>query len=209
MFVASLLLPSISADNLSKRHNNRTPNLHKSHSDRQYPAQYYNGDLHYSKYHSDDDLFNGIPQEIRPPSGSKLLAKTSGVGTQNYQCSSGSWQLESANAELAKNRHRLEHPEVSHFFLPAADSSGGQPTWMYLNDYSTFTGKAAAKSTVDSNSITWVVLTRTSGSSAGVFSKVNSVLRVHTRGGNAPTSACQSGQSIRVAYTAEYWFFTQ
>ncbi|KAJ3317854.1 hypothetical protein HDV06_001095 [Boothiomyces sp. JEL0866] len=208
MFIISLLLPLISADNLSKRHNSRTPNQHKSHSS--YNQYNYDQSYYPSKYYSqNDDLFNGIPPEIRPPSGSNLLAKTFGVGTQNYKCNAGNWELESVNAIQSRNRHSLEQVEVSYYFLPTPDANGGQPTWMYLNDYSTFTGKPIAKATVDSNSIPWVVLTRTSGSTSGVFSKVNSVLRVHTKGGNPPSSGCQQGQSIRVGYTAEYWFFTQ
>ncbi|KAJ3315822.1 hypothetical protein HDV04_000029 [Boothiomyces sp. JEL0838] len=199
----SLLLPLASAE-ISKRHNSRNPNQHKSHSTYKHSSIQDSYNLQYTQ----NDVFDSIPQEIRPTENT-LLAKTFAVGTQNYKCIASRWELESVDANLSKDRHTLENVQVSYYFLPTKDPDGGQPTWMYLNDYSTFTGKPVAKSVVDPNSIPWVLISRTSGSTSGVMSKVSSVLRVHTQGGNPPTSGCQEGQSSRVGYTAEYWFFTK
>lgn len=45
--------------------------------------------------------------------------------------------------------------------------------------------------------------------SEGAFSKVTSIQRVATVGGVAPAGACsQPGTQARIAYTADYYFFT-
>ncbi|KAJ3271280.1 hypothetical protein HDV01_006876 [Terramyces sp. JEL0728] len=168
----------------------------------------WNGNDWNSNQGSSDDWYKGFPQQIRAPSGSKLISKTFGVGTQNYKCSAGKWTLESVDANQYKDPRNLEHVDISYFFLPQPDSNGGQPTWMYLDDFSVFTGKPIVKITVDPNSIPWVVLSRTSGSNDGLLSKATTLLRVHTKGGNPPNSSCRDGQFVRVRYSAEYWFFS-
>ncbi|KAJ3317853.1 hypothetical protein HDV06_001094 [Boothiomyces sp. JEL0866] len=168
----------------------------------------WNGNQWNGNQGSNDDIYQGFPKEIRAPSGSKLISKTFGVGTQNYKCSAGKWALESVNANQYKELRDLEHVDISYFFLNQPDSNGGQPSWMYLDDFSVFTGKPIVKVTVDQNSIPWVVLSRTSGSNQGLLSKATTLLRVHTKGGNPPNTPCNEGQFIRVRYSAEYWFFS-
>jgi hypothetical protein len=57
--------------------------------------------------------------------------------------------------------------------------------------------------------IPWLLLGTKSVGSEGVFSKVTSVQRVATVGGVAPAGACsQPGAQTRIAYTADYYFFS-
>ncbi|KAJ3315821.1 hypothetical protein HDV04_000028 [Boothiomyces sp. JEL0838] len=228
----TLLFTLIAAEPLTKRHNSRHPTKY-SYGSSSWDMQ---GSGEYGQYGQSNGQWNGqsngqygensmgawtgnnqgsnhdsyydLPQQIRPPSGSKLISKTFGVGTQNYKCSAGKWTLESVNANQYRNPHDIEHVDISYFFLPQPDSNGGQPSWMYLDDFSVFTGKPIVKVTVDQNSIPWVVLARTSGSNQGLLSKATTLLRVHTKGGNPPNTPCSEGQFIRVRYSAEYWFFS-
>ncbi|KAJ3270008.1 hypothetical protein HDV01_000719 [Terramyces sp. JEL0728] len=150
-------------------------------------------------------LFNGVPNELQPPSGTKLMAKYFGSGTQNYVCQATGWVLDSADAVLSKHSFTLQHPEVSHYFV------NGKPTWRFLQDESVVTGKADVKTVVTKTDIPWILLESVPAlsSTTGKFSKVTYVMRVHTKKGVAPTSACNVGDSIRVAYNADYWFFTK
>ncbi|KAJ3259111.1 hypothetical protein HK103_002998 [Boothiomyces macroporosus] len=148
-------------------------------------------------------LFDGVPSSLIPPAGTKLMAKYFGSGTQNYVCSGGAWTLDSADAILAPNSESLKNPEVSHYFV------NGKPTWRYLNDESVVTGAAVNKATVGKDDIVWILLARNNAlsSDSGKFSNVVNIMRVYTKGG-LPTGNCTTNQSVRVAYNADYWFFT-
>jgi len=55
-----------------------------------------------------------------------------------------------------------------------------------------------------------LLLRATSATGPGAFSQVKSIQRLHTVGGKAPADGCspaQSGQVLRVPYSAEYLFY--
>src|SRR6266446_181211 len=61
------------------------------------------------------------------------------------------------------------------------------------------------------DAIPWLLLAATSLGSEGSFSKVTSIQRVNTVGGVAPKVGCSraaAGTPARIAYTADYYFFT-
>lgn len=62
-----------------------------------------------------------------------------------------------------------------------------------------------------SGAIPWLLLATKSVGGEGSFSKVTSIQRVDTAGGVAPKTGCSRptlGTSARIAYTADYYFFT-
>jgi len=61
----------------------------------------------------------------------------------------------------------------------------------------------------EAGSIAWLLLSAKSTGAQGVFSDVTSVQRLSTTGGVAPQNcfAAESGQRLRVAYTADYYFY--
>jgi hypothetical protein len=56
--------------------------------------------------------------------------------------------------------------------------------------------------------IPWLLLGTKSVGSEGAFSKVTSIQRVATVGGTAPAAGCSAPDVARVAYTADYYFFS-
>jgi hypothetical protein len=84
------------------------------------------------------------------------------------------------------------------------------PTWE-ANDGSKVTGEVVARSnSPDANAIPWLLLSAKSTSGTGIFAGVRSIQRLHTVGGAAPASGCspaQSGQELRVLYSADYLFY--
>ena len=62
----------------------------------------------------------------------------------------------------------------------------------------------------DPSAIPWLLLKAKSTSGAGELSRTQSIQRVRTTGGVAPTRLCSSNnvkQLVRVPYTATYYFY--
>ncbi|HZD33400.1 MAG TPA: DUF3455 domain-containing protein, partial [Candidatus Angelobacter sp.] len=63
----------------------------------------------------------------------------------------------------------------------------------------------------DANSIPWLLVTVTDHSGDGVLSRVTSIQRIHTKGGQPPPAAdCDSSKQnaeVKSSYTADYYFF--
>jgi hypothetical protein len=73
-------------------------------------------------------------------------------------------------------------------------------------------GKAIAK--VDSpqaDSIPWLLVTATGHSGNGAFTRVNTIQRIHTQGGQPPAAAdcnpSKQNNEAKSAYTADYYFY--
>jgi hypothetical protein len=83
------------------------------------------------------------------------------------------------------------------------------PTWEDV-DGSLVVGQVAAKiDSPDGHSIPWLLLTAKTTSGKGQFSRVLSIQRVHTVGGDAPSSCDGSkpDKELRVPYKADYFFY--
>ena len=109
------------------------------------------------------------------------------------------WALKAPEAEL----HDQQGAVIGRHFAG--------PTWKD-NDGSEVTGKAVAKvDAPDANSIPWLLVSVTGHSGDGVFSRVTSIQRIHTKGGLPPAASdcASSKQSVEVksAYTADYYFY--
>lgn len=145
-----------------------------------------------------------LPEQIKPPSGSRPVLTVHAKGDQIYQCSLNesvySWQLQAPDARLFDKQGQVVGNHYS------------GPIWEY-KDGSRVVGRVLNKIDVaPESSISWLLVEIVSHKDKGLFSGVNFINRVNTHGGLAPVSGCGSnhlGTEKRVAYTADYIFYSQ
>jgi hypothetical protein len=142
-----------------------------------------------------------VPEQLRPPTGERVLLQVHAKGDQIYTCKSDgtqfAWTLKAPDAKLFDKDGR---PFGKHF---------AGPSWE-ANDGSRVTGKAVANASPDPDSIPWLLLNTVSHDGSGVLSPVTNIQRLNTKGGKAPASGCDAshvGQEVRVPYSADYLFF--
>lgn len=149
------------------------------------------------------DSANQAPPELRPPQGAKLVLHVHAKGDQVYTCKGDagqfSWVLKAPDAELMDESGKVIG---RHFAGPA---------WQ-LNDGSKVTGKLAARfDSPDASAVPWLLLTAVDHSGSGPMSSVSYIQRLNTKGGKAPAAGCDaahSGAETRVAYSADYLFYS-
>ena len=150
-----------------------------------------------------------VPDAIRAPAGEKLSSTAYAKGVQIYRCLP-------SKADAAKNEWTFQAPEAALFSDAALTRGIGKhyagPTWEG-NDGSKVVGDVRGNvAAPDGNSIPWLLLAAKSTSGGGQFGSVSSIQRVDTKGGRAPQGNCSENQkdvTIRVDYTATYYFFTK
>jgi hypothetical protein len=144
-----------------------------------------------------------VPDKIKAPAAEEVVLQAHASGSQIYVCQAGTdgkfaWTLKAPEAEL----HDQQGAMIGHHYAG--------PTWKH-NDGSEVTGKAVARvDSPDSDSIPWLLLTATGHSGEGVLSRVSSIQRIHTKGGQPPADDCNaSGQNreVKSSYTADYYFY--
>jgi hypothetical protein len=145
-----------------------------------------------------------VPDAIQAPSAEAIVLLAHASGAQIYACRSGAdglpaWVLEAPEAQL---RNETGAVIGRHY---------AGPTWKH-NDGSEVSGKMAAHvDSPDSNSIPWLLVTATGHSGNGILTRVTSIQRIHTKGGNPPpASQCSSAtlnMQARSRYTADYYFY--
>ena len=146
-----------------------------------------------------------VPEALKAPATQVLSLETQAAGVQIYECKVSKdnptrfeWVFKAPEAEL---------------FDSAGKKIGKHyagPTWE-SNDGSKVAGEVRAKDTgPDPNAIPWLLLNAKSNSGSGIFSQTQSIQRLYTAGGKAPTEGCsqaQSGKEVRVPYKAKYYFY--
>jgi hypothetical protein len=143
------------------------------------------------------------PPQLRPPQGAKLILHARAKGDQVYTCKGDgtqySWTLKEPQAELSDESGKV----IGHHFAG--------PAWQ-LNDNSQVTGKVVARSdSPDTGAIPWLLLAAVDHSGTGLMSNVGNIQRLNTKGGKAPNPGCDashSGAETRVAYSADYFFYS-
>jgi hypothetical protein len=148
-----------------------------------------------------------VPDNLKPGAGEAMLASWAARGVQIYECraksdspSATEWAFVAPEAELLDSRGMVVGKHYA------------GPQWESL-DGSKVAGQAKARAEAPlPGAIPWLLLSAKSVGPAGTLASVTSVQRIRTTGGIAPpASACTAqmlGQRARVAYTADYVFFT-
>jgi len=120
-----------------------------------------------------------VPKSVEAPAGEEVVLEAHAKGTQIYACQVGAdqkpaWELKAPEAELSDAARKV----IVHHFAG--------PTWKRV-DGSEVTGKVVAKQDAPKpDAIPWLLLTATSRSGQGLFSRVTSIQRIHTEGGLPP-----------------------
>jgi hypothetical protein len=147
-----------------------------------------------------------VPPALQVPKGQKLTKALHATGVQIYQCTAGAqspphygWVFQAPAAELAERSGK----DVGRHY--------DGPTWEGL-DGSKVVGDVVARDPGPNPSagVAWLLLRSKSNAGKGIFGKTQSIQRLHTIGGLAPASPCDAehaGQRMRVAYSADYYFY--
>jgi len=144
-------------------------------------------------YTADSSTDDSVPAAIRVPPGNRLIAALDAQGVQVYQCTAGAWTFLEPIAALG------DPTSVIHF---------RGPSWESIRDGSLVEAATVASSPVP-GAIPQLLLQATRTRGDGIFGDVTYVQRLDTVGGVAPTTACKTGQTQGVPYTAEYRFFVK
>ena len=152
------------------------------------------------------DVPKDVPEKIKAPANEAVVLRALASGSQIYTCQQGqgpegkyTWTLKAPEAELRDAKGA------------AIGKHYAGPTWKH-NDGSEVTGKAVARvDSPDSDSIPWLLVAASGHSGEGVFSRVTSIQRIHTHGGQPPVAAdcnaSKQGAETKSSYTAEYVFY--
>jgi hypothetical protein len=145
-----------------------------------------------------------VPEAIKAPAGEQVVFVARAAGSQIYTCARADdgkpqWTLKAPEAQLRDTKGAL----IGHH--------AAGPSWKHI-DGSSVTGKLVAKAPApDANSIPWLLLTAVSHDGTGIFGRVTSIQRVHTRGGQAPPAGkCDPAKPTAetwIPYSADYYFF--
>jgi hypothetical protein len=145
-----------------------------------------------------------VPARLQP-AGETMALVVPATGVQIYECRARKdaagqyeWAFVAPDAELfdRKGRHIGRHYAGPH--------------WEALDGSKVVASLRERADAPSGDAIPWLLLQAKSVGPAGDFSQVTSIQRVNTVGGTAPRNGCSQatvGQSARVAYTADYYFF--
>lgn len=135
---------------------------------------------------------------LQAPAGNvvSLHAYAQGVQVYRYDAVPGQWTL----------AYPFAHLYADAGCLALIGLHTGGPTWMTFSG-STVAGQALAASTVDPNSIPWLLIGAVSSEGPGVLASTTFVQRVNTNGGRPPARVGMPGEIVLIPYTAEYYFY--
>jgi hypothetical protein len=145
-----------------------------------------------------------VPASLAPPATQVLVISAHAAGVQIYTC-----RATAAPAAFAWN---LTAPEA------VLRYDGGKvlgrhyagPTWS-ASDGSAVVGELVARLEAPNDAaVPWLLLRAKSNSGSGVFSRIEFIQRLHTAGGKAPVAGCEAayaGTTVRVDYSADYYFY--
>jgi hypothetical protein len=146
-----------------------------------------------------------VSDTLKVPPTDTLAFAAKAKGVQIYECRADKnntnqyeWVLKAPDADLFDARGK----KIGHHY--------GGPSWA-SSDGSKVTGlvKGSEPST-DANSIPSLLLSAKTHEGHGIFSRVNTIQRLETRGGKAPSGGCDQsamGKQLQVPYTAMYYFY--
>lgn len=151
------------------------------------------------------EMLPSVPDDLKVPANQTLSIEVRGIGVQIYECREN--KTHPATLEWA-----FKAPESELF--DSSDKRIGKhyagPTWESADGSKVIGELRALHKSPEKNSIPWLLLRAKAHSGSGVFSGIESIQRLNTSGGNAPTEGCgmeQLGKEIRVPYRANYYFY--
>jgi len=145
-----------------------------------------------------------LPEPVRVPSGQKVVMTTSGVGEITYECREKkdmAGQHEWAFVGPVATLYGADKKAVGKYYAG--------PTWE-ANDGSKVTGKQVAVAPATPGSIPLQLVKAEPAMGAGAMMGVSYIQRLNTKGGVAPSMACDAmskGKRLQVAYEADYVFY--
>ena len=148
-----------------------------------------------------------VPEKLKVPAGHALIIKTPAKGVQIYVCQPN------AN-DRSKFEWTLKAPEATLLNEAGAviGKHYGGPTWEH-QDGSKVVGEVKERvNSPDASAIPLLLLSAKSHQGNGLFSKVVYIQRLNTKGGKAPNTGCDSSKAnstIRVDYTADYYYYAR
>lgn len=155
---------------------------------------------------------SSIPASIQVPMGVRLISHIYARGVQVYVCTKDPndsshciWTFKEPRANL--------YADSSHYQLVGQHylDAGKNPAWE-TTDGSKVSGiKLQQASSPDGLAIPWLLLKTTATSGNGTLTQAVFIQRIRTKGGKAPVIGDRQnkGQSVEVAYTAEYLFYSE
>jgi hypothetical protein len=146
-----------------------------------------------------------VSDKLKVPPTDTLAFAAKAKGFQIYECRANKdnvndyeWVLKAPEADLFD----MHGKKIVHHY--------GGPTWE-SSDGSKVTGQVkASEPSTDANAIPWLLLSAKTHEGHGIFSRVDRIQRLETRGGKAPSGGCDqsaTGKQIEVPYTAVYYFY--
>jgi uncharacterized protein DUF3455 len=147
-----------------------------------------------------------VPDQLKSGANESLAMIVPAKGVQIYEC-------RARKDQAGAYEWAFVAPEADLF-----DGHGGRIGRHYAGPHWESTDGSKVLGTVKeradapvADAIPWLLLAAKSVGPAGAFSKVTSIQRVNTAGGAAPKAGCSqaaAGALARIAYTADYYFFT-
>jgi hypothetical protein len=146
-----------------------------------------------------------VSDTLKVPPTDKLAFAATAKGVQIYECRANKdnpnryeWVLKVPEADLFDARGK----KIVHHY--------GGPTWESSDGSKVIGEVKASEPSTDANAIPWLLLSAKTHEGRGIFSRVNSIQRLETRGGKAPSGGCDQsamGKQLQVPYTAAYYFY--
>ena len=143
-----------------------------------------------------------VPDNIKAPAGEEIVLQVHATGSQVYVCQASteqnlSWTLTGPEAELTDGQGK------------AVGTHFAGPTWKHA-DGSEVVGKLAARADApEAGSIPWLLLSASGHTGNGILTRVTSIQRIHTKGGQPPSGCDEShrGAEVKIPYSADYYFY--
>ena len=146
-----------------------------------------------------------VSDNLKVPATDTLAFAATGKGVQIYECRANKdnadqyqWVLKAPEADLFDARGK----KIVHHY--------GGPTWESSDGSKVMGEVKASEPSSEANAIPWLLLSAKTHEGNGIFSQVNTIQRLETRGGKAPSGGCDQssmGKELQVPYTAMYYFY--
>ena len=159
---------------------------------------------------STDNRAPDVPPGLVVPEGNRVSFHAYAVGVQIYGATVNTnsptgfaWVFRAPEAVLFDADGNV----VGHHYAFAGPT---RPAWESESGSRVVGARTVPGVTVNSNAIPWLILSavETNTVGPGIFARTTYIQRVNTTGGLAPAAPpTAAGQTARVAYTAEYFFY--